>query len=67
MKDYNRVKQYKDRVCYYLNKKLHRLDGPAVEYNDGCKIWYKNGRRHRIDGPVYEDEKDSEKDNGYVS
>jgi hypothetical protein len=33
---------------------LHRLDGPAVEYNDGGKIWYKNGKKHRLDGPVVE-------------
>ncbi len=40
----------------YLNNenKLHRLDGPAVEYKDGGKVWYQNGKLHRIDGPAVE-------------
>ena len=33
---------------------LHRLYGPAVEYNDGTRAWYQNGQRHRIDGPAVE-------------
>ena len=28
---------------WYLNGKLHRVDGPAVEYADGIKVWYLNG------------------------
>jgi hypothetical protein len=41
---------------YYYNKKeqFHRLDGPAVEYPDGYKLWYQNGEHHRIDGPAVE-------------
>ena len=35
-------------------RKLHRLDGPAVEYADGRRAWYQNGRPHRTDGPVIE-------------
>ena len=27
---------------WYLNGKLHRKDGPAVEWNDGNKEWYIN-------------------------
>ncbi len=34
--------------------KLHRIDGPAVEYSDGRKYWYLNGRYHREDGPAIE-------------
>lgn len=34
--------------------KLHRLDGPAIEFSDGSKFWYKNGQRHREDGPAVE-------------
>ncbi len=34
--------------------KLHRLDGPAVEWPNGYKAWYKNGIIHRIDGPAIE-------------
>lgn len=26
---------------------LHREDGPAIEYPDGCKEWFINGKRHR--------------------
>jgi len=39
---------------WYLNGKLHRLDGPAVEYADGSKFWYLNGKLHRTDGPAVE-------------
>ena len=37
-----------------LNGKLHREDGPAVEYADGDKFWFLNGERHREDGPAVE-------------
>ena len=37
------------------NGKLHREDGPAVEYIDGDKKWYLNGKLHREDGPAVED------------
>ena len=40
---------------WYLNGKLHREDGPAIEYPDGSKFWYLNGKRHRVDGPAIED------------
>ena len=36
------------------NGLLHRLDGPAVEWNDGTKEWWQNGSLHRLDGPAYE-------------
>ena len=41
---------------FWKNKegKLHRLDGPAIDYVDGRKQWYKNGLRHRLDGPAVE-------------
>ena len=29
---------------WYINGKLHRTDGPAVEYTDGSKEWYLNGK-----------------------
>ena len=28
---------------WYLNGKLHRTDGPAIEFADGTKSWYLNG------------------------
>ena len=39
---------------WYLNGKLHREDGPAIEYWDGSKYWFLNGERHREDGPAIE-------------
>ena len=39
---------------WYLNGKLHREDGPAIENTNGNKYWYLNGKRHREDGPVVE-------------
>lgn len=39
---------------WYLNGKLHRKDGPAIERVDGDKYWYINGKLHRDDGPAIE-------------
>jgi len=39
---------------WYKNGKLHRDDGPAVEYKNGIKFWYKEGKLHRLDGPARE-------------
>ena len=39
---------------WYLNDKLHREDGHAVEYADGIKEWYLDGKLHREDGPAVE-------------
>jgi hypothetical protein len=33
---------------------LHRVDGPAIEDEDGYQVWYLNGKRHRVDGPAIE-------------
>jgi hypothetical protein len=46
---------YKDKynnAWWYKDDKLHREDGPAVEYKDGVNCWYKNGLLHREDGPA---------------
>jgi len=49
------VKKYEDRIEYYnMENKLHREDGPAVEYSNGNKSWYINGSLHREDGPAVE-------------
>jgi len=44
------------REAFYWFKegKLHRVDGPAIEYKNGTKFWYLEGLRHRIDGPAIE-------------
>jgi hypothetical protein len=54
MENYNRIEKTEWGIHYYLNDKLHRIDGPAVEYYDRTKIWYKNGLLHRLDGPAFE-------------
>jgi hypothetical protein len=49
------VRVYEDGgKFWYLNDKLHRVDGPAVECANGDKLWYLNGERHREDGPAVE-------------
>ena len=53
--------EYTVKVCpkgnkyWYLNGKLHREDGPAIEDASGYKAWYLNGNLHREDGPAIED------------
>ena len=45
------MKEYKVRVydngtqCWYQNDKLHREDGPAIEYAGGYKAWYINDKK----------------------
>ena len=39
---------------WWLNNKLHRETGPAVEHANGHKSWYINGELHREDGPALE-------------
>lgn len=43
-------------VCteWRLNGKLHREDGPAIEYANGDRFWFQNGDLHREDGPAIE-------------
>ena len=40
----------------YRNEKgkLHRTDGPAIEWSDGYKEYWVDGKRHRTDGPAVE-------------
>ena len=39
---------------WYLNGKLHREDGPAIEWSDGSKEWWLNGQYHCEGGPAIE-------------
>jgi hypothetical protein len=39
---------------WWLNDRLHRTDGPAIEYANGDKKWWLNGKCHREDGPAIE-------------
>jgi len=36
---------------WYLNEKLHRVDGPAV-IDSEYQVWCLNGKIHRTDGPA---------------
>lgn len=49
VKVYNSGNKY-----WYLDGKLHREHGPAVERANGSKAWYLDGKRHREDGPAIE-------------
>lgn len=42
------------QVHWYENGRLHREDGPAIEWDNGEKEWYLNGVRHRDNGPAVE-------------
>lgn len=39
---------------WYVDGKLHRLDGPARVWSDGAQWWYMNDRVHRVGGPAIE-------------
>lgn len=43
-------------TCVYRNHagQLHRVHGPAIEWNCGTKEWWQNDQRHREDGPAVE-------------
>ena len=41
-----------DDICWYLDGKLHRVDGPAIIRANGDQEWYQAGKRHRVDGPA---------------
>ena len=38
----------------WVNKEgvMHRLDGPALEFDNGSREWWVDGKRHRVDGPA---------------
>lgn len=39
-------------IKYYVDGKLHRLDGPAVIRPNGNNSWWHEGKLHRLDGPA---------------
>jgi hypothetical protein len=53
------VKFSNGHKAFFLNRKLHREDGPAYERTDGSKFWYLKGFPHRKDGPACEYADDS--------
>ena len=48
------VDEYGTIQWYNESNKLHRENGPAVEYPNGDKYWYLNNNVHREDGPAIE-------------
>jgi len=51
---YMEITQYNNRRWYNSEGQLHRDNGPAVECNNGGKVWFVNGKRHRLNGPAIE-------------
>jgi hypothetical protein len=47
-----RVKISESEISWYLNGRLHRIDGPAVVTVTGTKIWYQHGVKHRSFGGI---------------
>lgn len=39
-------------LCWYVNGKYHREDGPSFINDEGDQEWNINGRCHRLDGPA---------------
>jgi len=54
METYTVIVDQKGTIRWYQNDKVHRLDGPAVEWVSGTKKWFQNGKLHRLDGPACE-------------
>ena len=48
------VKDIYGNTAYYVDGKIHRDSGPALERDNGNKLWWFNGRLHRKDGPAIE-------------
>ena len=42
------------RYYYDAEGRLHRENGPAIEYTGGGYIWSRNGKFHRENGPAIE-------------
>lgn len=41
-----------DGIYWYVNGKLHREDGPAIEWKDGSQGWFVEGKCHCETGPA---------------
>ena len=46
--------EYGNKVWRNKQGQYHRTDGPAIEWENGTKIWYVNDKCHRTDGPAVE-------------
>ena len=55
MEDNYEVRTENGVIRYYKNGLLHRdNDFPAIEWNNGNKVWWFEGKLHRINGPTVE-------------
>lgn len=54
MNEIRRIVKPNGTVEWRLDDRIHREDGPAIEYTDGTKKWYWNGKLHRENGPAVE-------------
>ena len=55
MKTYEvKIDDYGNTFWYNEKGKLHRENGPAIEWSGGSKRWYINDKLHREDGPAVE-------------
>ena len=53
MKDGLHTNEHGDKE-WFLNGRLHREDGPAIEFANGNKWWFLHGLQHRENGPAIE-------------
>jgi len=55
MENYRTIRNVRGNVFYFNAKgQAHRLDGPAVIWANGDKVWCIHGRCHRLNGPAVE-------------
>ena len=40
------IKKFDNKTEYHYNDKLHRLDGPAIEWSDGTKEYLVNDQQY---------------------
>ena len=45
MKTYNVTVSDNGTTCWFIDGKLHRTNGPAIEYADGSKKWWIDGKQ----------------------
>ena len=56
------VKSREDRTTSYRlpDGTRHRIDGPAIEYDDGSWAWFYKGDLHKVNGPALFNSEDNE-------
>ena len=52
-----KFKDKHENVFWYFNGKLHRLNGPALEFANGLKVWYIDGLQYSYKNWLIEKEK----------